>query len=121
MVGPGSPRPAQPLQPPDVASFVGGALKHGLVLAAFGTMCPKYNQRILLLSQTDLVELAQGFAALAPVRVLWALPRDGMPPGLQLSDLPLNSNTKAVPWVDYNVSFSLKSVGECLAVPRGCM
>jgi hypothetical protein len=102
LVGPGTPRPAQPL-PLDVAAFVEGArAQAGLVLAAFGST----PHTALLLSRIDLEELAAGFAALAPTRVLWALQDKGLPPGVALSELPLGPNTKVVPWVDYNVSLS---------------
>jgi hypothetical protein len=93
----GTPRPAHPISAPDVAAFVNTA-KDGVVLAAFGTV---YGPT---LRPEDVHELAQGFAALAPIRVLWALKPAALRPGLQISDLPLGSNTLVVPWVDYNVS-----------------
>lgn len=93
----GTARPAHAISPPDVADFVNSA-PHGLVLAAFGTV---YGPT---LRPEDIFELCKGFAALAPTRVLWALKPASLPPGVQLSELPLGSNTKVVPWVDYNVS-----------------
>lgn len=95
----GTARPAHAITPEDVARFVQQATE-GLVLAAFGTV---YGPT---LRHEDMQELAQGFAALAPIRVLWPLKPTALPPGLQLSDLPLGGNTKVVPWVDYNVSHS---------------
>jgi hypothetical protein len=58
----------------------------------------------IALTQADFNELAAGFAALAPTRVLWPLKQRAMPDGLRVEDLPLGDNTLVVPWVDYNVS-----------------
>lgn len=69
-----------------------------MVLAAFGTV---YGPT---LRPEDVHELARGFAALEPTRVLWALKPSALRPGLQISDLTLGGNTLVVPWVDYNVS-----------------
>lgn len=99
LVGPGTPRPPHPIQPQSVADFVEEAAPHGLVLAAFGSTIQS-----MVLTHTDLQELAKGFASLAPTRVLWAMSDKGLPDGVQLGDLPLGSNTKVVSWVDYNVS-----------------
>lgn len=49
----------------------------------------------------DFQELAKGFAALAPVRVLWNL-QGGVPGGAE--GVELGSNTLVVGWIDYNVS-----------------
>jgi hypothetical protein len=64
------------------------------------------------MTRTDMTELARGFAALAPTRVLWAIAEKGLPDGMRLADLPLGANTLVTPWVDYNVSAVL---GQCLA------
>jgi hypothetical protein len=93
----GTPRPAHPISAPAVSDFVNSA-QDGVVLAAFGTV---YGPT---LRPEDVIQLAQGFAALAPTRVLWALKPSALRPGVQISDLPLGSNTLVVPWVDYNVS-----------------
>jgi hypothetical protein len=53
-----------------------------------------------------MLQLAKGFAALAPTRVLWAMPQQGLPDGIRPQDLRLGRNTLMVPWVDYNVSGS---------------
>jgi hypothetical protein len=93
----GTPRPAHAISPPEVAAFVNTA-PQGIVLAAFGTV---YGTT---LRPEDMHELAKGFAALAPVRVLWALRPAALRSGIELSELPIGSNTMVVPWVDYNVS-----------------
>jgi hypothetical protein len=80
-----------------VAAFVNSA-PQGVVLAAFGTV---YGPT---LRPEDIRELAKGFAALAPVRVLWVLKPAVLRPGIELSELPIGSNIMVVPWVDYNVS-----------------
>lgn len=95
LVGPGTPRPPHAIQPQGVADFVEGAGADGLVLVAFGS-----TVQSITLTSKDLEELAKGFAALAPTRVLWAM--SGLPDGLQLADLNLAPNTKVVSWVDYN-------------------
>lgn len=82
-----------------MADFVEEAAPHGLVLAAFGSTIQS-----MVLTHTDLQELAKGFTSLAPTRVLWAMSDKGLPDGVQLGDLPLGSNTRVVSWVDYNVS-----------------
>ena len=92
----GTARPAHPISPPTVAKFVNSAT-HGVVLAAFGTI---YGPT---LRPEDIHELAKGFAALAPVRVVWALKPAALRPGIRIEDLPLGDNTLVVPWVDYNV------------------
>lgn len=58
----------------------------------------------IALNQKDILELAAGFAELAPVRVLWPLKQRALPDGLKMEHLPLGENTLVVPWVDYNVS-----------------
>lgn len=117
LVGPGTPRPAQPISsPPDVAAFIASAQplsandnaninknkatgsSGGLIFVAFGTSLAF----ISWLSREDFVQLALGFGALAPARVLWNLQEAGLPHGLKLADLPLADNTKVVDWVDYN-------------------
>ncbi|WIA28183.1 hypothetical protein OEZ86_010747 [Tetradesmus obliquus] len=98
MVGPGSPRAAQPItSPPEVAEFIAAA-SSGLVLVAFGTM-PVVGSS---LTATDILEMAHAFVALAPLRFLWAMKQAGLPQGLQLSDIPLGDNCMIVPWVDQN-------------------
>lgn len=53
------------------------------------------------LQVVDFKELAQGFAALAPVRVLWNL-QGGLPEGTE--GVVLGHNTLIVgSWIDYNV------------------
>lgn len=54
------------------------------------------------LHHTDYVELAAGFSALAPTRVLWPLIPTNLPNGTRLEELPLGDNVLVVPWVDYN-------------------
>ncbi|KAF6256126.1 hypothetical protein COO60DRAFT_143999 [Scenedesmus sp. NREL 46B-D3] len=112
LVGPGTPRAAQPItHPPDVASFMSLAYPKtdnsndsdnpnsgGLILVAFGTSIAFTSW----LSKEDFEQLALGFGALAPARVLWNLQEAGLPHGLRLADLPLAENTKVVDWVDYN-------------------
>lgn len=83
-----------------------GASPHGLVLAAFGSTI-----QTVVLSHSDMMQLARGFAALAPTRVLWAMPEQGLPDGLRQADLPLGSNTMMTPWVDYNVSWKGQVLG----------
>jgi hypothetical protein len=58
----------------------------------------------IALTPADFKELAAGFAAIAPTRVLWPLKQRAMPDGLRIEDLQLGDNTLVVPWVDYNVS-----------------
>lgn len=100
LVGPGTPRPAHPISPPEVATFVDSA-PAGVVLMAVGTT----PQAKIVFSTADMVELAKGFALLAPTRVLWAFkPHKHLPPGMKLEDLPLSDNIMLTPWVDYNVS-----------------
>lgn len=99
LVGPGTPRPAHPIQPAEVAEFVAGSAAHGLVLVAFGSTI-----QTVTLTRDDMLQLAEGFAALAPTRVLWAMSQQGFPDGVRLQDLRLGANTLMVPWVDYNVS-----------------
>ncbi|KAF6252756.1 hypothetical protein COO60DRAFT_503070 [Scenedesmus sp. NREL 46B-D3] len=97
LVGPGSPRTAHTISPPDVAAFVDAA-SDGLVLMATGTT----PQPRIALTPADFMELAAGFAELAPTRVLWPLKQSALPEGLRLEQLPLGENTRVVPWVDYN-------------------
>lgn len=52
----------------------------------------------------DMLEMANAFVSLAPVRVLWAMKQEGLPPGLTLPELPLGDNCKVVQWADQNVS-----------------
>jgi hypothetical protein len=52
----------------------------------------------------DILEMAHAFVGLAPVRFLWAMKQQGLPPGLQQADIPLGDNCIIVPWVDQNVS-----------------
>jgi hypothetical protein len=98
LVGPGSPRAAHPISPPEVADFVNTA-PAGVILMATGTT----PQPRLALTQKDFLELTAGFAALAPTRVLWPLKQRALPDGLRIEQLPLGDNTLVVPWVDYNV------------------
>jgi hypothetical protein len=105
LVGPGTPRPAQPItSPPDAASFISSATtpsnndnsnnnnesSGGLIIVAFGTSLSFTSW----LNREDFEQLALGFGALAPARVLWILQEDGLPHGLKLADLPLAENTK---------------------------
>lgn len=100
LVGPGTPRPAHPISPDEVAEFVESA-PAGVVLMAVGTT----PQAKIVLSATDMIELAKGFALLAPTRVLWALkPHKHLPEGMSMRDLPLSDNIMVTPWIDYNVS-----------------
>jgi hypothetical protein len=100
----GTARPAHPISPPAVADFVNSAT-HGVVLAAFGTI---YGPT---LRPEDIHELAKGFAALAPVRVVWALKPAALRLGIRIEDLPLGDNTLVVPWVDYNVGMGAPQGG----------
>lgn len=97
LVGPGSPRAAHVISQPDVAAFLDSA-PAGVVLMATGTT----PQPRIALNQKDILELAAGFAELAPVRVLWPLKQRALPDGLKMEHLPLGENTLVVPWVDYN-------------------
>jgi hypothetical protein len=107
LVGPGTPRPSQPItSPADVALFVSSAQiksnnndndngndrtqSGSLILVAFGTSLAFTSW----LSREDFEQLALGFGALAPARVLWNLQEQGLPHGLRLADLPLAENTK---------------------------
>lgn len=99
LVGPGTPRPARPIAQPDTAAFVDSA-PAGVVLMATGTT----PQAKLVLSPKDITELAEGFALLAPTRVVWAIKEKHLPEGVTLSELPLSENVRVVHWVDYNVS-----------------
>lgn len=101
LVSPGTPRPPQPIQPSKVAEFVEGA-SQGLVLVAFGSTI-----QTIVMTQEDILQLARGFAALAPTRVLWAMSERGLPSGMRTEDLQLGPNTMLTPWVDYNVNFWL--------------
>jgi hypothetical protein len=65
----------------------------GLILVAFGTSLAFTSW----LSKGDFEQLALGFGALAPARVLWNLQEAGLPHGLRLADLPLAENTKVRP------------------------
>lgn len=65
--------------------------------------CPRPMQARMLLGPEDIVGLAAGFAALAPLRVLWALKESALPGNLTLADVPAAPNVKLVSWVDYNV------------------
>lgn len=115
LVGPGTPRPAQPISsPPDVAAFIASAQplsandnaninknkatasSGGLIFVAFGTSLAFTSW----LSREDFVQLALGFGALAPAKVLWNLQEAGLPHGLKLADLPLADNTKVCCVVD---------------------
>jgi hypothetical protein len=71
----------------------------------------------IALSQADFTELAAGFAALAPTRVLWPLQQRAMPDGLRIEDLVLGDNTLVVPWVDYNVSQRCYKRFDALTLP----
>jgi hypothetical protein len=51
----------------------------------------------------DVLEMAHAFVGLAPVRFLWAMKQQGLPPGLAQADIPLGDNCMIVPWVDQNV------------------
>jgi hypothetical protein len=85
-----------------VADFVESASDGGLVLVAFGS-----TTQTVVMTRTDMTELARGFVGLAPTRVLWAITERGLPDGMRLADLPLGPNTMVTPWVDYNVSVGL--------------
>jgi hypothetical protein len=76
----------------------------------------------IALTATDIKELAAGFAALAPTRVLWPLKERALPDGVRIEELPLGDNTMVVPWVDYNVSNELPAVMRARCLPRrvGC-
>lgn len=97
LLGPGSPRPPHTIEQPQVAAFVEGATA-GLVLVAFGTSF-QFNS---WLSLVDYQELSAAFASLAPVRVLWHINTQVLPPNVDADKLPLGSNTLLVPQVDYN-------------------
>jgi hypothetical protein len=58
----------------------------------------------VMMTKDDIMQLAQGFAALDPIRVLWAMSAKGLPEGLCVSYVPVGANTRIVSWVDYNVS-----------------
>jgi hypothetical protein len=119
LVGPGTPRPAQPITSPrDVASFISSAHSKskkdndnksnnndsgGLILVAFGTSLAFTSW----LSRGDFEKLALGFGALAPARVLWNLQEAGLPHGLRLADLPLAENTKVRPPVTVAASSNI--------------
>jgi hypothetical protein len=50
--------------------------------------------------------MAHAFVGLAPVRFLWAMKQQGLPPGLEQADIPLGNNCMIVPWVDQNVGYA---------------
>lgn len=84
---------------PDVWDFLQNASPDaGVVLVGFGSTGLFGNS----LHHTDFVELAAGFSALAPTRVLWPLLPTNLPNGTTLEQLPLGANVKVVPYVDYN-------------------
>jgi hypothetical protein len=58
---------------------------------------------IVLFASADIVEMAHAFVGLAPVRFLWAMKQQGLPPDLEQSEIPLGDNCMIVPWVDQNV------------------
>lgn len=62
------------------------------------------------MTREDMLQLAKGFAALAPTRVLWAITKKGLPQGVSMEDLQLGPNTMVTPWVDYNVSMELQTI-----------
>jgi hypothetical protein len=111
LVGPGTPRPPQPIQPWHVAEFVEGA-SQGLVLVAFGSTI-----QTIVMTRDDILQLARGFAALAPARVLWAMSERGLPSGMRVDDLQLGPNTMLTPWVDYNVSLFQCNLNLCTQAP----
>jgi hypothetical protein len=81
-----------------------------LVSCAFFVLCTgRIANDSSWLRLVDFQELAKGFAALAPVRVLWNL-QGGVPGGAE--DVQLGGNTRVVGWIDYNVS------GTCSDLPN---
>lgn len=85
LVGAGTPRPAHPLASlPHVSDFLAAAARDGAVLAAFGSTAMFAG----MLSAADFDALARAFASLAPVRVLWHVRAQGLPPGVDLGLLP---------------------------------
>lgn len=112
LLGPVSPRLPRPpseqqKSTPDIWAFLQGASPEaGVVLVGFGSTGLFGNS----LHHTDYVELAAGFSALAPTRVLWPLISTNLPNGTRLEELPLGDNVLVVPWVDYN---------DVLGEPRG--
>lgn len=100
-VSPRLPRPASDQQAaaPDVWTFLqDSSSEAGVVLVGFGSTGLFGHS----LDHTDFVELAAGFSALAPTRVLWPLIPSNLPEGTTLEQLPLAENVKVVPWIDYN-------------------
>lgn len=104
LLGPVSPRLPRPpsdqqAATPDVWAFLqGSSPEAGVVLVGFGSTGLFGST----LHHTDYVELAAGFSALAPTRVLWPLIPTNLPNGTRLEELPLGDNVLVVPWVDYN-------------------
>jgi hypothetical protein len=49
--------------------------------------------------------MAHAFVGLAPVRFLWAMKQQGLPVGLDQSEIPLGDNCMILPWVDQNVRY----------------
>jgi hypothetical protein len=100
-VSPRLPRPPSEQQAaaPDVWAFLQeSSPEAGVVLVGFGATGLFGNA----LDHTDFVELAAGFSALGPTRVLWPLIPSNLPEGTSLEQLPLGENVKVVPWIDYN-------------------
>ena len=103
LVGSSSPEFPQPLSPPEVASFVEGAGQtpyKGLVIVSFGST--KVYSGVL--GRVDYLQMVEAWSALNRLgyRVLWVLRDQGLPEGLQLSDLAVGLDTMIVSWVQQN-------------------
>lgn len=99
MAGPISPHPSRAVIPePEAAAFLDASGAQGLVLVSFGSS-PVYGT---CLQVQDYIGLAEAFADLAPVRVMWLLNPKLLPEGVKYDDLPIGQNTLVLPWAHVN-------------------
>ena len=66
----------------------------GAVFASLGTL--------VTVSLDEYRAVADALSALAPTRVIWKLAAGDLPPGAQLSDVPVASNVHITPWAPQN-------------------
>ena len=66
----------------------------GAVFASLGTL--------VTVSLGEYRAVADALSALAPTRVIWKLAAEDLPPGAELSDVPVASNVHITPWAPQN-------------------
>jgi hypothetical protein len=103
LVGSNSPEFPQHLSPPEVSAFVDGAGQtpyKGLVAVSFGST--KVYSGIL--GKADYMQMVAAWSELNRMgyRVLWVLRDQGLPEGLQLSDLAVGPDTMILSWMQQN-------------------